>query len=239
MWDSEKLKKKLCDYAYFHSIKIFNPNAEYQFANSKSKHPYFLAYENIRQQVKIIIKNLVSIFNFPTDMQIAARRVFMSEIKNKKDSTCCVICCKQSIKSSYVLNFEGYRYKNNFELIKSDYFLKPNNFIVCYNHSKIFTVYYRLLHMDWNIHWNCYLRLSQIQKRLPNLNTCNVINAIDPQIFLNISNEYFCLFKMLDDLVYSSNRNRSKFPTTFAESLFNWEKTKGFIKDIGILKRIE
>jgi len=35
MWDSEQLEQQLCDYAYFHAIKIFNPNAEYQFANSK------------------------------------------------------------------------------------------------------------------------------------------------------------------------------------------------------------
>uniref|UniRef100_A0A914LDI7 Uncharacterized protein n=1 Tax=Meloidogyne incognita TaxID=6306 RepID=A0A914LDI7_MELIC len=187
MWDSEQLEQQLCDYAYFHAIKIFNPNAEYQFANSKSQHPYFLSYKNIRQQVKIILKNLSSLFNFPSEMTNAAKRAFMKQTKNNQNalriSSYCKICCEKVTFTTCVLTFEGNKYRNNFELIENDD-PKPNNFIVCFRHAKLFCIYYRLLHMDWNIHWNCYLRISQIQKRLPNLNDSNVINAIDPQIFM-------------------------------------------------------
>jgi hypothetical protein len=35
MWDAEQLEQQLRDYSYFHAIKIFNQNAEYQFAISK------------------------------------------------------------------------------------------------------------------------------------------------------------------------------------------------------------
>uniref|UniRef100_A0A915MCX3 MADF domain-containing protein n=1 Tax=Meloidogyne javanica TaxID=6303 RepID=A0A915MCX3_MELJA len=94
MWDSEKLEQQLCDYAYFHAIKIFNPNAEYQFANSKSQHPYFLSYKNIRQQVKIILKNLSSLFNFPSEMTNAAKRAFMKQTKNNQNALRISSYCK-------------------------------------------------------------------------------------------------------------------------------------------------
>uniref|UniRef100_A0A1I8BF87 MADF domain-containing protein n=1 Tax=Meloidogyne hapla TaxID=6305 RepID=A0A1I8BF87_MELHA len=211
MWDAEQLEQKLCDYAYFHAIKIFNPNAEYQFANTKSKHPYFLAYENIRQQIKIILKNISSVFNFPSEIQSAARRTFMTQTRNTQQT------------------------------LKISPYCKPNNFLVCHRHARLFSVYYRLLHMDWNIHWNCYLRISQIQKRLPNLNASNVINAVDPQIFLDISKEYFSLFKVLDELVYLKNNRHvvCGISDSLIEGFHSWDKIKVFIKDIGILKRIE
>ncbi|CAK5097520.1 unnamed protein product [Meloidogyne enterolobii] len=214
MWDGEQLEQQLCDYAYFHAIKIFNPNAEYQFANSKSQHPYFLSYKNIRQQVKIILKNLSSLFNFPSEMINAAKRAFMKQTKNNQNA------------------------------LRISTYCKPNNFIVCFRHAKLFCIYYRLLHMDWNIHWNCYLRISQIQKRLPNLNDSNVINAIDPQIFMYISKEYFSLFKMLDERLYDgSDGNKKNFNHTVTDSLlegfYSWDKFNDYIKDMGILKRIE
>ncbi|KAL7079327.1 hypothetical protein ACQ4LE_001144 [Meloidogyne hapla] len=244
MWDAEQLEQKLCDYAYFHAIKIFNPNAEYQFANTKSKHPYFLAYENIRQQIKIILKNISSVFNFPSEIQSAARRTFMTQTRNTqqtlKISPYCKICCERITFSTYILTFEGNKYKNNFELFENGD-SKPNNFLVCHRHARLFSVYYRLLHMDWNIHWNCYLRISQIQKRLPNLNASNVINAVDPQIFLDISKEYFSLFKVLDELVYLKNNRHvvCGISDSLIEGFHSWDKIKVFIKDIGILKRIE
>ncbi|CAK5082112.1 unnamed protein product [Meloidogyne enterolobii] len=305
MWDGEQLEQQLCDYAYFHAIKIFNPNAEYQFANSKSQHPYFLSYKNIRQQVKIILKNLSSLFNFPSEMTNAAKRAFMKQTKNNQNalriSTYCKIlyrlwmsrglkkksdedfqdflwigvrgenkiefritrdlhasvisnfslifllnfkiCCEKVTFTTCVLTFEGNKYRNNFELIENDD-PKPNNFIVCFRHAKLFCIYYRLLHMDWNIHWNCYLRISQIQKRLPNLNDSNVINAIDPQIFMYISKEYFSLFKMLDERLYDgSDGNKKSFSYGVTDSLlegfYSWDKFNDYIKDMGILKRIE
>uniref|UniRef100_A0A914KPA5 MADF domain-containing protein n=1 Tax=Meloidogyne incognita TaxID=6306 RepID=A0A914KPA5_MELIC len=247
MWDSEQLEQQLCDYAYFHAIKIFNPNAEYQFANSKSQHPYFLSYKNIRQQVKIILKNLSSLFNFPSEMTNAAKRAFMKQTKNNQNalriSSYCKICCEKVTFTTCVLTFEGNKYRNNFELIENDD-PKPNNFIVCFRHAKLFCIYYRLLHMDWNIHWNCYLRISQIQKRLPNLNDSNVINAIDPQIFMYISKEYFSLFKMLDERLYDgSDGNKKSFNHTVTDSLlegfYSWDRFNDYIKDMGILKRIE
>ncbi|CAK5080518.1 unnamed protein product [Meloidogyne enterolobii] len=214
MWDGEQLEQQLCDYAYFHAIKIFNPNAEYQFANSKSQHPYFLSYKNIRQQVKIILKNLSSLFNFPSEMTNAAKRAFMKQTKNNQNA------------------------------LRISSYCKPNNFIVCFRHAKLFCIYYRLLHMDWNIHWNCYLRISQIQKRLPNLNDSNVINAIDPQIFMYISKEYFSLFKMLDERLYDgSDGNKKSFSYGVTDSLlegfYSWDKFNDYIKDMGILKRME
>nr|CAD2170959.1 unnamed protein product [Meloidogyne enterolobii] len=247
MWDGEQLEQQLCDYAYFHAIKIFNPNAEYQFANSKSQHPYFLSYKNIRQQVKIILKNLSSLFNFPSEMINAAKRAFMKQTKNNQNalriSTYCKICCEKVTFTTCVLTFEGNKYRNNFELIENDD-PKPNNFIVCFRHAKLFCIYYRLLHMDWNIHWNCYLRISQIQKRLPNLNDSNVINAIDPHIFMYISKEYFSLFKMLDERLYDgSDGNKKSFSYGVTDSLlegfYSWDKFNDYIKDMGILKRIE
>lgn len=48
-------------------------------------------------------------------------------------------------------------------LIKQTIILfQPDHFLLCHYHARQFKIFYHLRHMDWNVHWNCRLRVCYL-----------------------------------------------------------------------------
>ncbi|KAL3108853.1 hypothetical protein niasHT_015029 [Heterodera trifolii] len=107
--------------------------------------------------------NIVACFNVPIPLQTAALRPFIFRTK---------------LRTKWEMQQIGGRS------------CEPQQFLLCSFHFRFFDCFYRLTHMDWNVHLNLRHRVTQLLAQNPEMNAEQLINGIEPTVFSNLFNTY-------------------------------------------------